>query len=163
MPALDRAADAGDRRRVLAAHVGGEAERRRVGEPDRFLDRGEADHPGERAEGLLLRELRVLRHVGEQRRREHAAIRAPAGELARAALQRLVAVLLDLVDAGVVDQRADVAGRVEPVARVHRADASRRTRRGSGRGCRPARRSGWRRCSSARRCGTWRSSRSRPP
>ena len=154
---LERGGDPPDALGVAGEQVGGETELGVVGHAGRVGLVGEPDEREHGPEGLLPGDVHAGGDVGEHGRLEEL----PAPLVARPAAQHPCAVaggvgdvLLDLGDRGRVDQRADLAARLEPVADGELGDPRRPAPRRSGRRCRPARTRGWRRCRTGRCCGT---------
>jgi hypothetical protein len=120
---FERFRDAPDAADVAAVEIGGETEFGVVGHLDRVRFALEAVERGDRAEGLLLGDDHVGRHIGQDGRLEEAAVlRGPlaAGDDLGALLDGVGDVRLDLLHRLHVDQRADHRTRREPVGDLHR-------------------------------------------
>jgi hypothetical protein len=121
MPYSSDAPDAAD---VAAVELGGETEFGVVDHLDRVGFALEAVERGDGAEGLLLRDDHVGRHIGQHCRLEEADALGgalAAGDHLGALLQGVGNVRLDLLDRLHVDQRPDDRARLEPVGDLDRA------------------------------------------
>src|SRR5438270_7670192 len=120
---FERLGDAPDAADVAAVEIGGEAELGVVGHLDGLALGLEAVERGDRAEGFLLGDDHVGRHIGQYRRLEEAAaLGGPlaAGDHLGALLQGVGDVRLDLLDRLHVDQWPDHRAGLEPVGDLHR-------------------------------------------
>src|SRR6516162_7094675 len=107
---------------VAAVEIRGETEFGVVGHLDRLVVGFEAVERGDRAEGFLLGDDHVGRHIGQHRRLEEGATECRALAAQRylgAFLDRVGDVRLDLLDRLHVDQRADHGTRLKPVGHLH--------------------------------------------